>query len=545
MKHQSAVLVGPVEQENLALQYLVSALRAAGHEAEIVAYSRRSELDSVLRAVRERQPELVGLGIAFQNHIEDYLALLRALRPAGFRGHLTCGGHVPTFCSHELLRDAPELDSVVRHEGERTLVEVMNALGRGESPRGIPGLVWREEGEIVQGDIRPPERDLERLTAPSRSKPPYVVGGVVVDFVLTARGCVGECHYCSIAAFTAEQGVRFRLRSPEAVADEIAVQVRERGARVIFVQDDLFILPSETKTVERCDRIRARLDELEVPDVAFWVKGRPESITSEVADAVRRMGGIHMFLGVESASEKRLDYLGRQHLPVHNESAIHNLRAAGVVPSFNFMLFDPDCSLEDVEASIDMAEEHLDLPWNICRTEVYSGTRLLQRLRDEGRLEGDYRSYGYRMRDARAEVMFRILRVSFHERAFAVDSVLNRLISLSFAQQVHDHFYPGKRTDELRAEVQDVMIETRRDTVQRLREVVSFVRGHSITSREAVRRYAVETALDVGAADHPRRQRIEALWQALTARGVARERKRGALAAFEAGRASMGVAMGS
>src|SRR6185436_3615349 len=125
----------------------------------------------------------------------------------------------------------------------------------------------------------------------------------------------------------------------------------------------LFILPSERKTVERCQRIKEALVRHGVTDVVFWVKGRPETITPAVCKAVREMGGIHMFLGVESASAQRLDYLGRTHLPIHNQSAIALCRAHGITPSFNFMLFDPDSSLDDIAATLDMAEEHLDLPW--------------------------------------------------------------------------------------------------------------------------------------------------------------------------------------
>jgi radical SAM superfamily enzyme YgiQ (UPF0313 family) len=247
----SLVLVGPIQQEPLSLQYLAAAATRAGHRAEVVAYSYRSDLDAAVRAIVARAPDVLGFGLAFQNSIEDYLAIMRAVRPAGFRGHMTCGGHVPTFCWEELLRDVPDLDTVVRHEGEHTLVEMLAQLGEGRPPRDIAGLVWREGGALVKGAVRPPEIELDALPVPARSPEPYLVGGLTVDFVITARGCVGECSYCSIAAFGAEGGVPFRLRRPEHVAAEVAALYRERGARVIFVQDDLFILPSEKKTVAR------------------------------------------------------------------------------------------------------------------------------------------------------------------------------------------------------------------------------------------------------------------------------------------------------
>lgn len=541
---QRAVLVGPIQQENLALQYLASAARRAGHFAEVVAYSYRSDLESALRKTLEAAPDLVGLGIAFQNNIDDYVIFLNALREHGFRGHLTAGGHVPTFCYEELLSDLPDLDSVVRHDGEETLVDMLDSLGRGEPPRGIAGLVHRNDGRIVMGPVRKAAPNLDALAWPSRSPVPYIVGGIVVDFLITARGCVGECNYCSIAAYTTEQRKRYRLREPEAVADEIAAQYHERGARVMFVQDDLFVLPSEARSVERANRFAEALRARGVDDVVFWVKGRPETITPATCRALAEMGVIHMFLGVESASPERLDYLGRTHEPEDNVNAIANCRAAGIVPSFNFMLFDPDCTLRDVSETLRLAEQHLDLPWNVCRTEVYSGTALRNRLEAEGRLEGDYRSYGYRMQDERAEVLFRIIRVSLHERALAIESLLNRLISLSFARQLHLHFFPGPASEALSRRILELSVEVRRDTIGVLRDALAFVESEDVRDHRLVRRFAVSQALSVNARDHEHRRSTEELWQHLNLRGRTFMERRG-IASTPNARAGFGVAAGS
>lgn len=541
---RTAVLLGPVQQENLALQYLAAAGRRAGHRVHLVAYSYRSDLDRAVEATLALRPDLVGLGIAFQNNIDDYLAFMRELRARGFAGHLTCGGHVPTFCYRELLDDEPGLDSVVRHDGEQTLVEMLDALGRHESVRDIPGLVFRDGGGIALGPSRAAVADLDSLAWPERSEQSYSVGGLNVDFIIAARGCVGECNYCSIAAYTTEQRKRYRLRGPEAVAEEVAALHHRRGARVIFVQDDLFVLPSEKKTVERTRRLSRALREAGAEDLVFWVKGRPETITPGVAGALSEMGVIHLFLGVESASAERLGYLGRTHKPEHNDSAIEFLRAEGIVPSFNFMLFDPDSSLDDLDATLEMAERNLDLPWNVCRTEVYSGTALLERLIAEGRLEGDYRSYGYEMLDARAEVLFRILRVSLHERALAIESLLNRLISLSFARQLHERYFPGAQTEALSRKANVVGAEARADTLRVIREAVGFVRTHDVRDDAAVKRFAVSQALVVNAQDQERRRLVEELWQHYTLRGDTLTRRRG-WASASASHAGFAVAAGS
>jgi radical SAM superfamily enzyme YgiQ (UPF0313 family) len=538
------VLLGPIQQEPLALQYLAAAVRQAGHEAHVVPYANRVGLDQALKATLALAPDLVGLGIAFQNHIDEYLLFIRELRARGFRGHLTAGGHVPTFCYRELLSDLPELDSVVRHDGEETLAEMLGLLASDQPVRGLKGLVWREGMEIVAGPTRTAAPDLDSLPWPERSPVPYTVGGLTVDFVITARGCVGECNYCSIAAYTSEQKKRYRLRRPEAVADEIAAVHHERGARVIFIQDDLFVLPSETKTIERTERLSEALRKNGVSDVAFWVKGRPETITPPVAQALARMGTIHLFLGIESAHAERLAYLGRTHQPSDNEAAIAACRAAGIMPSFNFMLFDPDSNLEDLEATLQLAERHLDLSWNVCRTEVYSGTALRQRLELEGRLRGDYRSYGYEMRDPRAEVLFRILRVSLDERALSLESLLNRLISLSFSRQLHEVYFPGETSAALATRVSELCVEARRDTVRAIREAAAFVAESDVHDANLVRRFAVAQALAVNRVDAERRRQVEELWQHLHLRGLALMKARGARS-YPRVQADFGIAAGS
>jgi hypothetical protein len=344
---------------------------------------------------------------------------------------------------------------------------------------------------------------------------------VPVAFIVTARGCIGECDYCSIRAFGADAGgAPFRLRKPGPVAEEIAALYHGVGARVFFVQDDIFVLPSEKRTVERMDAITEGIRRLGVGRVAFWIKGRPETITPAVLEAARRMGAIHMFMGIENASAERLEYLGRLHKPHHNRRAIELCRAHGVHPSFNFMIFDPDCSMDEVALTLQFAEENAGMPYNFCRTEIYSGTGLLGRLRDEGRLLGDYLSYGYVMRDARAELMFRILRVCFHERAFAFDSLLNKLISLSFSRQIHLHLFPGRESERIDREVQELIDVVHKDCFEMLWRAHDVASSIDLEDEAAIRRAAIDMGLRATERDLPWHVRAGQLWEKLNVRGI-------------------------
>jgi radical SAM superfamily enzyme YgiQ (UPF0313 family) len=527
MRQLDIALVGPSLQGNLALEYLEASLLAAGHHVRLVSFNLGADAERCVAEILARPTDLVGLSITFQCMVEDSLELARLLRKRGFTGHLTCGGQVPTFCFEEILKAATAIDSVVRHEGERTVVELADRLSRGESLAGLRGLVRRDGESIAVGQPRPLLADLGSLPPPVRRRDPLVVGGAPIAVMLTSRGCIGDCSYCCLRAFKKDAGgKRFRLRNVSAIVEEIAAAQRDHGVRVVILQDDLFILPSASKTIARMQAIRRGLDERGVEPVVFWIKGRPETITGPVARAASEMGAIHVFLGVENASPTRLRYLGRIHTSDDSKRAITNLLDHGVRSSFNFMLFDPDCTLEEIITNIDFAEQFLDLTWNVCRTEVYPGTPLLERLGREGRLLGDWRAYGYEMRDTRAELMFRILRVCFEQRAFTSESLLNRLINLSFTRHVHEVLLPGPATDAMSADVDRLVREVYRDTVDELRRVVDFVADANAGDLDACRDFAIETGMAINERDHQYSIRLNEIAFLLDARGARIRRSR-------------------
>jgi hypothetical protein len=315
------------------------------------------------------------------------------------------------------------------------------------------------------------------------------------------------------------------LRQPAAIGREIAELTQRAPLNVVFLEDDLFLLPSEARTIERIAAIARSMTEHQANHCAFWAKAQPESVTPAVVDAAKDFGIIHLFLGIENNAADRLRYLGRHHDPAHNTQAIETLTTKGVGVSFNLMLFDPDCSLDDVTTNLDFAEKYLDYPWNVCRTELYSGTELLRRVSAEGRLLGDYRSYGYVIRDPRAELMFRILRVCFRQRAFDASSLLNHIITLCYGVQLHQWLIAGNETAMLAAKIRELTIEVHRDTIDTLRGVLDFVTHADIEDKAAARSFALALGLNVNSRDLAWRRRADELSRVLTARGIAAARE--------------------
>jgi anaerobic magnesium-protoporphyrin IX monomethyl ester cyclase len=162
----NVVLIGAEREENLSTRYLAAALRGAGHTATLVAFGGPEELDAAVRETLAARPALVGLSMVFQRRAVEFCTLAGRLREAGFDGHLTAGGHFPTFAFEALLRREPALDSVVRHEAEHTIVELAGALASGASLAELPGMVTRDADGAIH--VAPPRTHADDLDAKVR-----------------------------------------------------------------------------------------------------------------------------------------------------------------------------------------------------------------------------------------------------------------------------------------------------------------------------------------------------------------------------------------
>src|SRR5579862_3587570 len=144
---RSVVLIGFKRQGNLGLGYLASTLRARGYPVEILDFE--DSFEEILASIRRAQPVLVGFSLIFQFYIFRFEELMRRLRAHGTDAHFTMGGHFPSLSHEHTLELAPQLDSVVRFEGELTLLELVDRLSTGQDWRSIQGIAYRKDEHTI------------------------------------------------------------------------------------------------------------------------------------------------------------------------------------------------------------------------------------------------------------------------------------------------------------------------------------------------------------------------------------------------------------
>ncbi len=482
------LLVGAEELENLGTRYLAAVLRQNGFAVELAAFSTAQEAEAVLQHAEASRPRLIGLSIIFQYRAPEFIHLAERLRALLPLAHITTGGHFPTFVAADLLRDCSALDSVVRGEGEMTLLELVRRLDAPASWEGIAGLTFRSGGRIVTNPPRKLIADLDDLPFPSRDTLPQYYHGIGVSPIIASRGCYRDCSFCSIHAFYgAGRGKPQRFRSVANVVDEIELLYHGFGVRFFIFNDDEWFPPGPA----RIDRVAEYETEFERRhlDLIMSIKCRADDVEEGLFRRLLALGVVRAYVGVESGSPSSLRTLNKRTTVAQNRRALEILSRIGMLADFGLIFFDPESTVQDVRANLDffraMAGDG-QAPLSFGRLEVYAGTPILERLDRQGRLTGSYMAWTYQIPDPRIELLFRMMFATMRRRYYT-NSGLGKQASLACYEFMMYEFLAGDRTESALANrLREIVARVNNDSLRTMDEMLEYVLGEDIYDVEKV-----------------------------------------------------------
>ncbi len=409
------VLIGFQSMGNLGLGYLAASLRQSGYNVRVLDIELPEQ--TLVAAVHAAQPMLVGFSLIFQFYIRRYATLMDALRREGIDAHFTMGGHYPTLSPQQTLTAAPELDSIVRYEGEVTLVEIVRALAAGDDWRKLDGVVWRqrtEQGEEIV--VNPPRaliHDLDSLPYPERDFQPMRVLGRTIMPLLASRGCVRTCSFCSIHTFyRSAPGKVVRIRKPALVVREMRMLYDRDGITVFLFQDDDFPLFGK-KWQAWAGEFVDELHKADLPGRAIWkINCRADAVDAALMARMRDAGLCLVYMGLESGTEEGLRTLHKQISVEQNLAAVRLLKSLGILFEFGFMLLDPSSTFASVRANVAFLREIVgdgSASAQFCKMLPYDGTPIKDALEASGRLKGDVCAPDYDFLDPKLDGFYAAL----------------------------------------------------------------------------------------------------------------------------------------
>ncbi len=516
------LLVGAEELENLGTRYLAAVLRQHGHTVDLAAFSTAAEAAAVVQRAAALQPRLVGLSIIFQYRAPEFLALAAELRRALSAAHITAGGHFPSFAAAELLRDYPALDSVVRGEGELTLLELVERLDRPHEWPAIAGLSYRSGGQIRENPPRPLIADLDSLPFPTRDTPPQHHLGVGFSPIVGSRGCYRDCAFCSIRTFYgAGGGPPQRFRSVPNLVDEMEALYHEWGVRFFIFNDDEWFPPGPAR-LERVAALEAELRRRAL-DVIMSIKCRADDVEEDLFRRLLDMGVVRAYVGIESGSDRSLRAMNKHTTVAQNRHALQVLQRVGMLADFGLIFFEPESTVDDVRANLDFLHELAgagQAPLSFGRLEVYAGTPILARLQAQGRLSGSYLAWNYAIADERVELLFRLMIATLRRRHYALEGLGKQCSIACYEHTMYRYRLKARADTALGDELRAIVARANNHSLALLEEMLSFVLHEDIYGAALVNGRAAAWARQANLFDLEELGRLEA-WRARLTQSVA------------------------
>lgn len=355
------LLIVPEERldEYLGVGYLSASLSIRGISSQVLQ-GNPEDLEPTLRKLLRRptRPFAVAIACLYLFSVVKMSRVASWIKEWAANTKIIIGGHTATFEYVRILNEIPEVDYVIRGEGDESFVELVKALRAGENPGQIAGLAWRDNSgnpcalaahQLVDLDTLPfPSRDNLRRIVECRGGPEGVLARLI-----GSRGCYGQCKFCSMVSFYSIDGqpMRWRPRSPEVIVEEVKQLVSVFGVKAFWFVDDEFIGPPMTGV----SRVMRLADLLRPIGIEFGFDARANGVTAFTVDelAELRDAGLRVVsIGIESGSDDVLQRLRKGIRVETNWEAISRLRSAGIDYRYGFIMYDRLTSPEDLRANL-------------------------------------------------------------------------------------------------------------------------------------------------------------------------------------------------
>ncbi|RJQ44226.1 MAG: radical SAM protein [Gaiellales bacterium] len=332
----------------LELMYLSAQGKAAGGEVLLLdAIAEGLTAEEALRRAREFRPDIAVTIMAIEYFDNDvgFLGALKREVPGALAGSF---GYLPSNFTAETI-EASGSDFVLVGEPDLALGELVRRVAAGEERPDIAGIAWRrEDGSIGTAEYQRIE-SLDGLPYADQSAIDHSLYGEPFfghpyTTFQSARGCPFPCVYC-VRTF----GRKLALASAEHVVGEVTDAVERFGIRYFRFMDDTFTV-SRKRVFEICDGLSAL-----GRDINWSCLTRPNTIDGEVAEALRAAGCRRVYVGIESGSQKVVDYLKRGYDLENIMGNLEEVRRSGLEMVGWFIVGAPAESREDFEASLALA----------------------------------------------------------------------------------------------------------------------------------------------------------------------------------------------
>lgn len=369
----------------LGILYVAGYLKKhSNHEIKIIdAQVDRLNYDELKERIKNFAPEMIGI-TAMTFTLLDVIKTVEVAKEVCPETKITLGGpHVHIYPEETI--NLKNVDYVVVGEGEETFCSLLKNLNDNEALKKISGLVFKENGQIINTGVKSYCADLDQLPFPPREMIPYkkyfslLAKEEPTTTMFTSRGCPFRCSFCDRPTM----GKIFRKRSFKNVVDEME-ECLKLDIKEIFIYDDTFTVDRK-RVIDVCEEILRRKLKF-----SWDIRARVDTIDETMLLLLKKSGCKRIHYGVESGTEKILKVLNKNITLKKVEEVFKLTRKMGIETLAYFMIGSPTETREDILESIRFAKKLNPDFTQITLLTPFPATQLYKQALEEKVFENDY-----------------------------------------------------------------------------------------------------------------------------------------------------------
>ena len=374
----------------LGLGYIASVLLQEKHKVEILDINafRYSKIE-VEDKIRTTQFDIVGIGgiITTYKYTKWLVSIIKKYHP---EKKIIIGGSVGSSIPQLIIERNP-VDIVCIGEGEQTIKELIRKLENNEDPNTVNSIAYKDkDGNFKQTSKRRPMLNLDKVPfpawelwpmdiyiknpvgAPNRNK--WLDGsggnGILSMNLNASRGCPYHCIYC----YHDFMGVQYRVRSPENIIQEIKLLYERYGITYFHFTDDEFVMKRDFvyNFCSQMDLLSKKLN----TKITWGCTGRVNLMDELIISAMSKAGCISIGYGIESGSQRMLDFIEKQVTVEQAKNAIRLTQEYLGWADVSFMIGYPGEDNKTIKETLNFCKELNLEPEVIFFLTPYPGTKL-------------------------------------------------------------------------------------------------------------------------------------------------------------------------
>lgn len=359
---------------HLGVAYLAAVAREEGHEVRVVDMRFGYSKEEVIGRVKDFSTDVVCLTSTTMGY-EFVYSLIDELKK--HNSFVMVGGPHSSAIKKDILEES-KADVAIKGEGEETLKELLiNLSKKNHDFSKIRGVIWRDNGQVVENPEREFFHELDKLPFPAYDLfelERYMDKKIPIA---TSRGCPYYCTFCTIFL---TMGRRFRARSAGNIVDELEYW-ENKGYRYFGFNDDNF--SSDMKRAEEiCDEIIKRNLKIKW-ELRNGV--RIDRVDEPLLRKMKRAGCFYLAFGVESADQDVLNKMKKGLNIKRVKRAIMLAERVGIKKGAFFIIGLPGDNFKKFKKSLKFATS---LPLDEVRfysAVPYPGTELFSWVKENAR----------------------------------------------------------------------------------------------------------------------------------------------------------------